>query len=207
MKKKKIVALTTAVVLTLGGCAASSANAFPPPVETAKKSSVVKTVKVKKASMLELLHPKKQLTFLEKEILRKNRLAFNERKVHNAVKKVKQYAGKTWYVFSGSTPRGWDCSGMVRWTYEQMGIELEHRADAQADSGFKVKSPIPGDIVAFYRKGSHYSFHVGIYIGNGKMIHAYQHGMRTVIQPVKEVIKENWNARVTYTRILTQPAS
>ena len=207
MKKKKIVALTTAVVLTLGGCAASSANAFPPPVEVAKKSSVVKTVKVKKAPVFDLLQPKKQLTFLEKEILRKSRLAFNERKVQNAVKKVKQYAGKTWYVFSGSTPRGWDCSGMVRWTYEQMGIELEHRADAQADSGFKVKSPIPGDIVAFYRKGSHYSFHVGIYIVNGKMIHAYQHGMRTVIQPVKEVIKENWNARVTYTRILTQPAS
>jgi cell wall-associated NlpC family hydrolase len=154
----------------------------------------------------------KQLTFLEKEALRyekerlrQQRLNNNRIKLKKVLNRLDNTVGKTWYVFSGSTPQGWDCSGLVRWTYKQVGVELEHRANAQANSGKKVKDPIPGDIIAFYRKGSSYSFHVGIYLGKGKMIHAYQHGMRTVIQPVKQVVKENWGARVTYTRILPQP--
>lgn len=147
----------------------------------------------------------RQLTFLEKQVAHEKKLVSNRAKMQKVLTKLKKTAGKTWYVFSGATPSGWDCSGLVRWTYEQLSIELEHRADAQADSGKKVKTPIPGDIVAFYRKGSDYSFHVGIYLGKGKMIHAYRHGMRTVIQPVKQVVKENWGARVTYTRILPQP--
>ena len=161
---------------------------------------------------INLFGESKKLTFLEKEALRyqkellaKQRLINNRIKLKKVLNRLDNTVGKTWYVFSGSTPRGWDCSGLVRWTYEQVGVELEHRANAQANSGTKVKDPLPGDIVAFYRKGSNYSFHVGIYLGKGKMIHAYQLGMRTVIQPVKQVVKENWGARVTYTRIFPQP--
>ncbi len=158
---------------------------------------------------------KKEMTLLELDVLRyQKHLAYQERLRNNRIKlhkivsgKLTKTAGKTWYVFSGATPAGWDCSGLVRWTYEQVGVELEHRADAQADSGKKVKNPLPGDIVAFYHKGSDYSFHVGIYLGKGKMIHAYRKGTGTVIQPVKEVVKENWGARVTYTRILPQPTN
>jgi cell wall-associated NlpC family hydrolase len=203
-KNKQLVSISSAIVLTLAGCAASSAqasvaeNVSTPTVITSKAengySLLVTTMKAQKAAK----------TMLEKQALRTQKLIANQRKLEVALKKVKKYAGKTWYVFSGATPRGWDCSGLVRWTYEQVGVELEHRANAQANSGEKVKHPIPGDVVAFYNKGSKRSFHVGIYLGKGKMIHAYQHGMRTVIQPVKEVVKENWNARVTYTRILPQ---
>lgn len=204
MKKKKLVSISTAIVLTLAGCAASSASAFP--LETAPSSTVAAAkAKPVKHSLMDTLNKNKSAqTMLEKHQLRIQKLMTNQVKIRAAVKKVKKYAGKTWYVFSGATPRGWDCSGLVRWTYEQVGIELEHRANAQANSGEKVKHPIPGDVVAFYHKGSKRSFHVGVYLGNGKMIHAYQHGMRTVIQPVKEVVKENWGARVTYTRILPQ---
>jgi cell wall-associated NlpC family hydrolase len=205
-KNKKLVSISTAVVLTLAGCAASAANASlhetvsAPTVVASKaktvKSPLIKTIKAHQAAQ----------GMLEREALRLKKLLNNQIKIQAAVKEVAKYAGKTWYVFSGSSPRGWDCSGLVRWTYEQVGIELEHRANAQANSGRKVVDPIPGDVVAFYHKGSNYSFHVGIYLGKGKMIHAYQLGMRTVIQPVKKVVKENWGARVTYTRILSQPA-
>ena len=203
-KKNKLVSISSAIVLTLAGCAASAANALPH--ETAPSSTVVvskpKTVKY---SLMDTLNKHKAAqTMLKKHELRIKKLMTNEIKIRAALKKVKKYAGQTWYVFSGATPRGWDCSGLVRWTYEQVGVELEHRANAQANSGEKVKHPIPGDVVAFYHKGSKRSFHVGVYLGNGKMIHAYRHGMRTVIQPVKEVVKENWGARVTYTRILPQ---
>ena len=144
-------------------------------------------------------------TLLEKQALHYEHLLENRTKVQKALTQLEKTAGKTWYVFSGATPAGWDCSGLVLWTYEQMGVELIHRAEAEASSGVKVDNPLPGDIVAFYRKGSNYSFHVGIYLGDGKMIHAYYPGTRTVIQPVSEVVKENWGARVTYTRIFPQP--
>jgi len=206
-KNKQLVSISSAIVLTLAGCAASAANASvaknvpAPTVITSKAengySSLVSMMKAQKAAK----------TMLEKQALRTQKLLANQRKIAVALKKVKKYAGKTWYVFSGATPRGWDCSGLVRWTYEQVGVELEHRANVQANSGEKVKHPMPGDVVAFYHKGSNRSFHVGVYLGKGKMIHSYRLGMRTVIQPVKEVVKENWGARVTYTRILPQPAN
>ncbi len=204
-KNKQLVSISSAIVLTLAGCAASAANAVsnetvPAPTVAVSKA---KTVKHSLISTFKAHQPAQ--TMLEKHALHVKKLMTNQVKIQAALKKVTKYAGKTWYVFSGSSPRGWDCSGLVRWTYEQVGIELEHRANAQANSGEKVRTPKPGDVVAFYHKSSNYSFHVGVYLGKGKMIHSYRLGMRTVIQPVKEVIKENWGARVTYTRILPQP--
>lgn len=191
-KKNKLVSISSAIVLTLAGCAASSAQASV--AENVSTPTVIASkAKTVKYSLIDTLkkHQAAQ-TMLEKRELQIKKLMTNQVKLKAALKKVKKYAGQTWYVFSGATPRGWDCSGLVRWTYEQVGIELEHRANAQANSGEKVKHPLPGDVVAFYYKGSKRSFHVGVYLGNGKMIHAYRHGMRTVIQPVKEVVKENW---------------
>ena len=204
--KKKFTSVLIASVLTLGGCAASAASASD--VMNAVPSVPVSAHNLKpthSSFVSYLLSKQHAQTMLEKEAIRTQKLFSNRIKIRAAVKKVQKYAGETWYVFSGATPSGWDCSGLVRWTYEQVGVELEHRANAEANSGKKVKNPLPGDVVAFYYKGSNYSFHVGIYLGNGKMIHAYRLGMRTVIQPVKQVVKENWGARVTYTRILPQP--
>ena len=96
----------------------------------------------------------------------------NTQIVKNAIAKLKQYVGKTWYVFSGSTPSGWDCSGLTMWTYQQVGIELRHSASIQKNAGKKYKTPKIGDVVAFGWKNYSGAQHVGIYIGNGKMIHA-----------------------------------
>jgi cell wall-associated NlpC family hydrolase len=93
-------------------------------------------------------------------------------KVNAVVKKLKKRIGKTWYVFSGSTPRGWDCSGLVYWTYEQLGIEVPHSANKQGHLTKGVKDPKVGDIVVWGYKGSKSYYHAGIYIGNGKAIHA-----------------------------------
>jgi cell wall-associated NlpC family hydrolase len=80
--------------------------------------------------------------------------------------------GKTWYVFSGSTPSGWDCSGLVVWFYEQLGIEVPHSANKQGNIGHQVQTPLVGDIVVWSYKGSSSYYHASIYIGNGKVIHA-----------------------------------
>jgi cell wall-associated NlpC family hydrolase len=71
-------------------------------------------------------------------------------------------------------------------------------------SGKVVKKPVVGDIVAFYYRGSKSSFHVGIYVGGGKMIHAYRPGVVTRIESVARVAKDNW-AKYKFVRILPQP--
>jgi cell wall-associated NlpC family hydrolase len=71
------------------------------------------------------------------------------------------------------------------WFYEQLGIKLEHRASKQAKAGTTVKNPKPGDLVVFTYKGYNSAYHVGIYIGDGKMIHAPKHGHATRVEDIK----------------------
>ena len=74
------------------------------------------------------------------------------------------------YVYGGISPGiGLDCSGLVQYAHRMAGITLPRTSGAQGASGVAVSSPQPGDIVC-------YVGHVGIYIGNGQMIHAPQTG-------------------------------
>ena len=116
------------------------------------------------------------------------------------ISKLQNTVGKTWYVFSGASPSGWDCSGLVMWSYQQLGIELEHRASKQANAGVAVNDPIPGDIVVFKYNGSKSAYHVGIYIGDGKMIHAPRKNEVTRIESVSK-FGGNYST-ISYRRIL-----
>lgn len=112
------------------------------------------------------------------------RLNANAARISGMISKLKKHVGKTWYVFSGSTPSGWDCSGLTVWAYSQIDIQLEHRASKQESAGTKVKYPKPGDLVIFKYSGSKNAYHVGVYIGNGDMIHAPRKGEVTRIENV-----------------------
>ncbi len=76
------------------------------------------------------------------------------------------------YVYGGASPSGFDCSGLAMYCYAQIGIGLSHGATDQQHSSTPV--PIsalqPGDLVFF--GSASYSYHVGIYVGGGSMIHA-----------------------------------
>ena len=80
------------------------------------------------------------------------------------------------YVYGGTSPRGFDCSGFVKYVYANFGITMNRTASAQMDNGTPVSMSelIPGDVVFFKKAGSSASraSHVGIYIGNGQFIHA-----------------------------------
>ena len=128
----------------------------------------------------------KTQTMLEKQYLKVLKLKDNAKKIQESIASLQKHVGKTWYVFSGNTPSGWDCSGLTMWFYEQLGIELEHRATVQALGGNKVSDPKPGDIVAFHYENSKKAYHVGIYIGNGLMIHSPAPGKRTSIDNIEK---------------------
>ncbi len=79
------------------------------------------------------------------------------------------------YVYGGSSPSGFDCSGFTSYVYKQFGYKLNRSASDQLDNGVAVsRSELqPGDLVIF-KKGSSSkrASHVGLYIGNNQFIHA-----------------------------------
>lgn len=86
------------------------------------------------------------------------------------------------YVYGGTSPSGFDCSGFVYYVYKNFGKDLYRVANDQAKNGIIVdRSELElGDIILFARNGS-YINHVGIYVGDGQFIHAPQTGRNVEI--------------------------
>ncbi|MDR1017420.1 MAG: C40 family peptidase [Lachnospiraceae bacterium] len=85
------------------------------------------------------------------------------------------------YVWGAESPGvGFDCSGLVKWCLAQAGIYVDHYSESIYAQGKYTTNPQPGDIM--WRPG-----HVGIYIGNGMMIHAPHTGTVVKIAPVGSV--------------------
>jgi cell wall-associated NlpC family hydrolase len=97
------------------------------------------------------------------------------------------------YIWGAAGPTSFDCSGLMMWAYQQVGISLPHFTVSQYNSGVHVaRSDLePGDLVFFFPNISH----VGMYIGNGMMIDAPNFGENVKVQPIY------WNAFVGAVRI------
>jgi cell wall-associated NlpC family hydrolase len=88
------------------------------------------------------------------------------------------------YVWAGVTLDGFDCQGLVFWAYQQVGIELPRGTAAQWNATARISAEElqPGDLVFF---GSDL-FHVGLYAGNGYMLHSPREGMTVEIVSLSE---------------------
>jgi len=91
-------------------------------------------------------------------------------KVNSLIAESKKYIGVP-YVWAGSTPAGFDCSGYLNYAYSKVGISIPRTVASIWDATKPVSSPRAGDLVFFetYKPGPS---HAGIYLGNGKFIHA-----------------------------------
>jgi len=81
----------------------------------------------------------------------------------------------TKYVYGGQSTQGFDCSGFTMYVFARFGIGLPHQADLQIKKGDEVPDKsdlIPGDLVFFKTEGSVKINHVGIYLGDGRFVHA-----------------------------------
>lgn len=87
---------------------------------------------------------------------------------NNVVNYAKQFLGNK-YVYGGTTPSGFDCSGFTQYVYKHFGISLNRTAAAQYMNGTSVTNLQAGDLVMFGKSGIN---HVGIYMGGNTFIHA-----------------------------------
>lgn len=102
------------------------------------------------------------------------------------------------YRWGGESPStGFDCSGLVRWAYGRVGVDLPHNSYALYNEGRRVREAgmEPGDILFFEGLG-----HVGMYLGNGRMVHSPETG-RTV--EVVRLSATNYGARLIAARRVT----
>jgi cell wall-associated NlpC family hydrolase len=97
----------------------------------------------------------------------------NSGTANNVIAYAKQFLGVP-YVYGGTTPNGFDCSGFTSYVYRSVGINLPRVSSDQQNVGTSIplNQVQPGDLVF---RGSP-AYHVGIYIGGGQYIHAPQTG-------------------------------
>lgn len=110
---------------------------------------------------------------------------------------AKQYLGVP-YVWGGTTPSGFDCSGLVQYVYGKEGINLPRLASDQANSGTEVSTADakPGDLVYFGKP----AYHIGIYLGNGMMLDAPHTGAQVRVEKV-------WSDVSGYRRVIPDNAT
>lgn len=103
------------------------------------------------------------------------------------------------YCPGGSSPRkGFDCSGLVWWSYRQHGVTVPRITTDQAKTGKKIpyKLAKAGDIMVFKVNNSPRGLHTGIYVGDGCFVHSPSSGKRVCVVPLKPY----WSSRLVAVR-------
>jgi cell wall-associated NlpC family hydrolase len=121
---------------------------------------------------------------------------------HEAVRQV-----GTAYHYGGRSPQtGFDCSGLVAHAFEEAwGLELPRTAQALAKAGRPVRRADlrPGDLVFYNTRNRPYS-HVGIYVGEGRFVHAPRRGAKVRIESLET---RYWRTRFNGARRLEPPSA
>ena len=103
----------------------------------------------------------------------------------SVAKYAKQFVGHD-YVYGGSGTKVFDCSGLTMYVFKQYGIKLPHNAATQSNYGKYVskKNLVPGDLLIFNDYANKSIGHCGIYLGDGKFVHAANSKRGVVIDTI-----------------------
>lgn len=137
---------------------------------------------------LQVQTPAKGVKYLRQQDAKiiKNYAAIPKPTRQDIVESAKKFLGLP-YLWAGTSGFGFDCSGIMHAVYKNHGILIPRDSSAQATKGMAVtkKDRQPGDLLFFaYNKGKGKVYHVGMYIGNGKMLHAPNSSKKVEIIPV-----------------------
>lgn len=163
--------------LLLTGCGSSL-----PTKNVAAQSQVHKVQKIKHVSKPRVVPLRKASAKKVKKVTTSDRAAWVAQKQLNIP-----------YVWGGTTPKGFDCSGLVQYSYKVNKLKLPRTASQQYASTKRIPThqAKSGDLVFFRNTGKRKGItHVGIYLGNGKFIHAPRKG-KTV--EITKVDNKFWN--------------
>ena len=94
------------------------------------------------------------------------------------------------YVFGGTSTSGFDCSGYVQHVFAMLGISIPRTADAQYYAGSRIKGGMKAGDLVFFQTYEPGPSHVGIYLGDGKFVHASSHGVM-----VSNLSDSYWSSR------------
>jgi len=100
------------------------------------------------------------------------------------------------YAYGGSEPGGFDCSGLIQYIFDKAGINLPHNAEAQYNATRHItpsESLLPGMLV-FFRETSGTIGHVGLYLGEGKMLDAPHTGADVRVENIPTQIGAAWGS-------------
>lgn len=97
------------------------------------------------------------------------------------------------YKYGGSTPKGFDCSGLVWWSYRQNGINIPRKTLDQVNTGKEIPFRLAreGDILVF--KISFSALHTGLYVGNGQFVHSPSSGRKVRLD---QISNKYWSKRL-----------
>lgn len=124
-------------------------------------------------------------------------------RTHKIVRTAYAQMGKRYRSGGASPGSGFDCSGLVWWTYGQHGIKVPRITADQAKSGRKVarKAAMPGDILVFRTGFSPRGLHTGIYAGENKFIHSPSSGKTVCLESLGH---KYWKDRLVAIRRVTR---
>jgi len=128
------------------------------------------------------------------------------------VQRARAQLGRRYRFAAASPDRGFDCSGLVKYVLQAFGVDLPHNAARIAREGEPVAADTgalrPGDLLMFGRGRSQQISHVGIYIGDGRMIHASTSQHRVVevkvpskgsalkLRTIRRVLRDSTTAKI-----------
>ena len=88
------------------------------------------------------------------------------------------------YAAGGEGPNAFDCSGFTLFAWQSAGVQLTHYSAGQYQQVKKIpaEAAMPGDLVFYLSRGAR---HVGMYIGDGQIVHASDYGVGVIVSPVR----------------------